>query len=791
MRRKAGIMRLTKQLVLLIALIMALGVTAYAEDLVPTDSNVSVQYNVDPAYPWQYDAALTAEKGTTVFVAGNSGEDHREASVSNVAFTVTGKGTLTFDYQVDTPEDGDATYKGQGQYYGLFYQVGSAITTSNCTSAANFDKRWALDYAAKEGWSTVTVPINASDIGADGMATVYVAYVRSGNADEGDANYVAIANVSFTSDQKTLTVIGDDSSDGSVTVTVGGETQTAASTDGTTSSYEVSPGASATLTASVSSGVNFYGWTDGSTLLSTDLIYTTTVNENTTIYAIYAAPGHYTARRNGIFYTESDGLQKALNGASSGDTIVMLASQTLSGSATVPAGATLLLPCMDNDVGYVDGYAPKSTDEGLDSNKVQCYGTLTIPKGITLTVNGTLLVNAVTGLKNGNSEQGIISGGFAAIALDGDIDVTGSKAVLDNFGTITGSGQVSASNGGTVGDRYEVTNWRGGTNASGAYGVGVYPMNETNCHSIQTTVTIESNATFVGLVRMYEGWFGYHDARFQLIGGLGAMIQLNSGASATKTYEDGRSIVTLNGGAAFSGSSMTIADTDVFTRDYVFPVDGDVSLVLERGTYTVEEDYKLLPGSSAELMPGATLTVSAGKTLALYESFHDTFDANQYPSGRNAAELILHGGSTLRVDGTIGGHVRLDSGASDTSYAKVILSSGAAITSVTKESTGYYDNVTAEEFTFALQLLDSNGTTSTTLTAGKTYYGTATGWTTTNPVKLPGDLDNNNTVDINDLDALLANYGKNGSGLVGDINSDSTVDINDLDTLLSYYGKST
>jgi hypothetical protein len=445
---------------------------------------------------------------------------------------------------------------------------------------------------------------------------------------------------------------------------------------------------------------------------------------------------------------------------------------------------------MDNDVGYVDGYAPKSTDEGLDSSKVQCYGTLTIPKGITLTVNGTLLVNAVTGLKNGNSEQGILSGSYAAIDLDGVIDVSGSKAVLDNFGTITGSGQVSAANGGKVGDRYEVTNWRGGSNAVDAYGVGVYPMNETNCHSIQTAVTIDSSATFVGLVRMYEKYGGYHDTRFQLIGSLGSMIQLSSGASATKTYEDGRSTVTLTGGASFSGSSMNISGTDVFTSNYVFPVDGDVSLVLQRGTYTVAEDYKLLPGSSAELMSGATLTVSAGKTLALYESFNDTFNANQYPSGRAAAELILHGGSTLRVDGTIGGPVRLASDASNTSYAKVILSSGAAITSVTKESTGYYEHLTAQEFTFALQLLDSNGTASTTPTAGKTYYGTATGWTITNPVKLPGDLDGNNTVNINDLTSLLSNFGKQGSGLDGDIDSNGSVNINDLNTLLSNFGKS-
>lgn len=53
---------------------------------------------------------------------------------------------------------------------------------------------------------------------------------------------------------------------------------------------------------------------------------------------------------------------------------------------------------------------------------------------------------------------------------------------------------------------------------------------------------------------------------------------------------------------------------------------------------------------------------------------------------------------------------------------------------------------------------------------------------------LPGDLNNDNSVNIQDLSILLSNYGT--SNTTADINGDGTVNILDLSTLLSNYGKS-
>jgi hypothetical protein len=53
---------------------------------------------------------------------------------------------------------------------------------------------------------------------------------------------------------------------------------------------------------------------------------------------------------------------------------------------------------------------------------------------------------------------------------------------------------------------------------------------------------------------------------------------------------------------------------------------------------------------------------------------------------------------------------------------------------------------------------------------------------------LPGDLNNDNTVNITDMSILLSNYGT--SNATADINGDGTVNVLDLSILLSNYGKS-
>jgi len=50
-------------------------------------------------------------------------------------------------------------------------------------------------------------------------------------------------------------------------------------------------------------------------------------------------------------------------------------------------------------------------------------------------------------------------------------------------------------------------------------------------------------------------------------------------------------------------------------------------------------------------------------------------------------------------------------------------------------------------------------------------------------------LDGNGTVNVTDLNNLLQNYNKTGSGLKGDIDNNGIVNVTDLNTLLQNYNK--
>jgi hypothetical protein len=183
-------------------------------------------------------------------------------------------------------------------------------------------------------------------------------------------------------------------------------------------------------------------------------------------------------------------------------------------------------------------------------------------------------------------------------------------------------------------------------------------------------------------------------------------------------------------------------------------------------------------------------------TVVLYNEFNDLPNTGytQYPSYRPAATLTLHNGATLNVTetGALAGHVAVDSDATAQKPAVINLDSASILAVTTKEARGYFGtyDTNAVTLNFTAALLSADGTSSLTPAAGTTYYGTkADGWSTTKPIALPGDLNDNKIVNIDDLNMLLDNFGKSGTGLVGDINNNGIVNIDDLNMLLDYFGK--
>ncbi len=395
-------------------------------------------------------------------------------------------------------------------------------------------------------------------------------------------------------------------------------------------------------------------------------------------------------------------LTDALAAAQSGDTVVLHEDVTLAESAVVPADVLLLIPCMDNDVGYdpATGYCPDGTSTAGKTGvgpAAACYRKLTIAEGAVLTVDGTVLVNAVTGRPAAGHYDQDITGGYGEITLAGGI-VVRSGGTLDVCGYLNGDGGVTANAGASVYDLYVVRNWRGGSQASVCYDNNVYPMNEYDCHNITAPLTICSGATYSGTVKMYAA-NAYRYTRFPQVDNENGLIRLTGDDGyAVKTFENGREVYTIYGGADFACSTLEIVGVLLTTGNFVYPIDGDISLRLHDGTYTFVDRYKFLTGAEVTA-ENANVTVPEGNLVVFYDEFHDVqnTDNTQYPE-RPAATLMLGSGGSLTVGGTLAGEVHAQEGA-----GAITKGDHATFLAVTKEANGYTNG--ARELQFAAKFL--------------------------------------------------------------------------------------
>ena len=416
--------------------------------------------------------------------------------------------------------------------------------------------------------------------------------------------------------------------------------------------------------------------------------------------------GDYIIRIDGNNYRT---IEDSLASAQEGDRLILLRDYTIQKDLTIPKGILLVLPCSDDDAGYdlTAEYEKEHNPDGTTEGPEKCdylYRTLTVSSNATLTVDGQLLVNAVTGRASGGYRVMDITGGYSQIILEGNIIVK-NEGIMEVCGYITGSGQITAESGAEVREMYIVQHWRGGSQALAIY-PDLFPFNEYDCHSIQSNLVIKSGASLFGNVKMYETWYNnYHYTRFPQIDAENGMIRLLDGAyltishdsdeiNGTNSSDKGRTHIDIYGGATFSHSTLEIVGLDLSTKDFIYPIDGDISFGLHTGDYTLENNFKLLTGGQIILYEDASLSLNEGNTLVLYDEFNDVDNTSttEYPD-RPASLLILHDGSIFNINGTFAGIISF----ADSGIATVIDENAEALVIDTKEVNGYVGNDSPNE----------------------------------------------------------------------------------------------
>ena len=150
-------------------------------------------------------------------------------------------------------------------------------------------------------------------------------------------------------------------------------------------------------------------------------------------------------------------------------------------------------------------------------------------------------------------------------------------------------------------------------------GHGVFPFSQYFVQNIEVPLTLNAGAN----EQVYSGVYAMsttYTTAINFIGDTG-MFKVESG-SFTKDYDEktDRLVFTVNGEAALNTLSLTLAGMDVNSASYVLPITNNITINIQSGNVTINQDAALLAGVQVNIAEGAGLTVANGKNIYFYDS---------------------------------------------------------------------------------------------------------------------------------------------------------------------------
>ena len=497
---------------------------------------------------------------------------------------------------------GAATSEG-GACGNTSYKSTLTITNKKSTTAT-----LSFDYTIEQNSGTIQVDGTevssgasfTKELAANGSVKVYI---KSGSTSA--ATKITLTNVVLVSDvNATATFVPAENG----TYTVDGKliTEEYSNTQSSMTAYQV--------VATPADGYQFMDWYDVSNekYISTSAKAALNIENDCTITARFASKTAALFETGGQRF---DDLGDAVSYAqTNGQSKITLATDgSISGTYTIPAGITLLIPFDEAGTLYTD--APAAIRTAPASKP---FRTLTMSDGASITVNGAISLGGRYYAAGGN-EQGRPVGDYGYIKMADNSSITvknGGK--LYAWGFISGSGSVLAESGATVYEFYQIADFRGGTASSNMHH-GVFPFSQYFVQNIEVPLTLNAGAN----EQVYSGVYAMKSTYTTAINFIGdtGMFKVESG-SFTKDYDEktDRLVFTVNGEAALNTLALTLAGMDVNSASYVLPITNNITINIQSGNVTINQDAALLAGVEVNIAEGAGLTVANGKNIYFYDS---------------------------------------------------------------------------------------------------------------------------------------------------------------------------
>lgn len=552
-------------LVLCMCMVMALLPNVTMTAFAATSGTVTglADENIGLSFTGDADDAWSANGTSIIGAATSTGGTCSDASYKST-LTITNKksttATLSFDYSIE-------------QNSGKIQVDGTEVS-----SGASFTKELATNESVK-------------------------VYIQSGSTSA--ATKITLTNVVLVSDvNATATFVPAEN--GSYTVDGKLITEEYSNTQSSMTAYQV--------VATPADGYQFMGWYDVSNekYISTSAKAALNIENDCTITARFASKTAALFETGGQRFDDlGDAVSYAQ--ANSQSKITLATDGSISGTYTIPAGITLLIPFDEAGTLYTD--APAAIRTAPASKP---FRTLTMSDGASITVNGAISLGGRY-YAAGGSEQGRPVGDYGYIKMAENSSITVKNGGnLYAWGFISGSGSILAESGATVYEFYQIADFRGGS-ASSNMGNKVFPFSQYFVQNIEVPLTLNAGAN----EQVYSGVYAMsttYTTAINFIGDTG-MFKVESG-SFTKDYDEkaDRLVFTVNGEAALNTLSLKLAGMSVNSASYVLPITNNVTINIQSGNVTINQDAALLAGVEVNIAEGAGLTVANGKNIYFYDS---------------------------------------------------------------------------------------------------------------------------------------------------------------------------
>ena len=520
-----------------------------------TDSNIGLSFSGDADDAWI--ANGTTIIGSATSTGGCSGKDYDSTlEIKNKKSTTA---TLSFDYSIE-------------QNSGTIRVAGTEVS-----SGASFTKELAANASVK-------------------------VYIKSGST---TATKITMTNVTLVSDV-TATATFVPAENGIYTVDGKAVTEEYSNTQSSMTAYQVA--------ATPADGYQFLGWYNLTTgkCIATAVSTALNIESDCTITAKFASEAAALFETGGQRFAD---LNEAVSYAQKNrqSKITLATDGSISGTYTIPAGITLLIPFDAAGTLYTDAPAAIRTTPAS-----KAFRTLTMSEGTSITVNGAISLGGRY-FAAGGGQQGRPVGDYGYIKMADNSSITVKNGGnLYAWGFISGSGSVLVESGATVYEFYQIADFRGGGASSNMHHE-VFPFSQYFVQNIEVPLTLNAGAN----EQVYSGVYAMsttYTTPINFIGNNG-MFKVESG-SFTKDYDEktDRLVFTVNGEAALNTLSLKLAGMSVNSASYVLPITNNITINIQTGNVTINQDAALLAGVEVNIAEGAGLTVADGKNIYFYDS---------------------------------------------------------------------------------------------------------------------------------------------------------------------------